>query len=239
MHQHRITVTSISALLAFVASSCGVGVDMAFRADRSAALALSVEVPQPVEAKLRQFAAADSRPAMFDAAAIAASVAARGIAVRESVSPDGRSWRGAFSIADIEKLLAGDKDLASVLSFNRGPGWASIRLRVDRSNALALARLFPGLDGQLLEALQPPALYDNPVSSQEYRTMLSGLLGKAAVAALDGAAFKLTASLPGTILESSGNVRGDATRKTVSLAFPAIDVMVLEQPIVFFVQWKE
>jgi len=177
MHQHRITVTSISALLAFVASSCGVGVDMAFRADRSAALALSVEVPQPVEAKLRQFAAADSRPAMFDAAAIAASVAARGIAVRESVSPDGRSWRGAFSIADIEKLLAGDKDLASVLSFNRGPGWASIRLRVDRSNALALARLFPGLDGQLLEALQPPALYDNPVSSQEYRTMLIRLFG--------------------------------------------------------------
>lgn len=239
MHHRKIIAISVSALLVFTVFSCGVGADMAFRADHSASLALSVEVPPAVVAKLRQFATPATPQAMFDAAAITASVAARGISVRESVSPDQRSWRGVFNIADLEKLLASDKDLASVLSFNRGPGWASIRMRVDRSNAPAIARLFPGLDAQLLEALQPPALYDNPVNASEYRTMLSGLLGKSAAAALDGASFVLTASFPGTILESSGNLKVDASAKTARLAIPAIEVMVLEQPVLFHIQWKE
>ena len=239
MHQHRIIVVSLAATLAIAVSSCGVGAEMAFRADHSASLALSIEVPLAVESRLRQFATSASPQSMFDAAAIAASVTARGISVRESVLPDQRSWRGAFSIADLEKLLARDKDLASVLTFNRGPGWASIRMRIDRTNAPALVRLFAGLGGQLLEAPQPPALYDNPVSAVEYRTMLSGLLGKAAVAALDTSSFALTASFPGSILESSGSLKVDATRRTVNLVIPALEVMVLEQPVAFFVQWKE
>jgi len=239
MHHRVVIAVSVFALLAFSVFSCGVGADVAFQADRSASLALSVEVPQAVSAKLRQFATPATPQAMFDAAGIAASVAARGISVRESVSPDQRSWRGVFNIVDLEKLLASDRDLASVLSFNRGPGWASIRMRVDRSNAPAIARLFPGIDAQLLEALQPPALFDNPASAPEYRMMLSGLLGKSAAAALDDASFALTASFPGTIMESSGSLKLDAGTKTASLAIPAIEAMVLEQPVVFYVQWKE
>jgi hypothetical protein len=239
MQHHRVISSSLSALLAFVASSCSTGVDMTVRSDHSASVALSVEVPPAIETKLRQFSTSASPQAMFDAAAIASSVADRGIAVRESSSPDSRSWRGAFNIIDLEKLLASDRDLASVLSFSRGPGWASVQLRIDRANAPAIVRLFPGLDVQLLEALQPPALYDNPVNAAEYRTMLSGLLGKAAVAALDNASFVLTSSFPGAIMESSGGLKVDAARKTASLAIPAIEVMVLEQPVVFSIRWKE
>lgn len=248
MRQHRVIVIFAAALLACVASSCGVKADMAFRADHSASLALAVEVPLAVEAKLRQFATAAPAPAagssvvvpaMFDAAAIAASVSARGFAIGESVAPSPRSWRGLFNSADLGKLLARDSELATVLAYARGPGWASIWLRVDRTNAVAIASLFPSLDGQLLEALQPPALYDNPVSAAEYRTMLSGLLGKAAVSALDGAAFVLSASFPGAIMESSGGIKIDAARKTATLSVPAIELMVLEQPVAFYIQWKE
>ncbi len=248
MRQHRVIVIFTAVLLACVASSCGVKADLLFRADRSASLALAVEVPQALEAKLRQFAAAAPAPAtgssivvpaMFDAAAIAASVSARGIVIGESVAPSPRSWRGAFSSANLEKLLASDSELATLLAYARGPGWASIRLRVDRTNAAAIAGLFPSLDGQLLEALQPPALYDNPVTAAEYRAMLSGLLGKAAVSALDGVALVLSASFPGAIMESSGGVKIDAARKTATLSVPAIELMVLEQPVVFYIQWKE
>lgn len=239
MHKHRIFYIGVFAMLALAASSCGVGADMAFRADRSASLALSVEVPQAVEARLRQFAASAPRKTLFDAAAIAASISARGISVRESVSPDPRSWRGSFAIPDLEKVLAGDKDLASVLSFSRGPGWASIRLRVDRSNASAMVRLFPGLDMQLLEALQPPALFDNPVNASEYRAMLAGLLGKSAAAALDGASVAFAASFPGAVIESSGGFIVDAAGRTASFTIPVIGVMVLERPVELYLRWKE
>lgn len=239
MHHHGIIAISYFAFMAFIASSCSVGANMAFRADHSASMALSVAVPQAVEAKLRQFTTTASPASMFDAAAISASLSDRGLSVSESVSPDTRSWRGVFTSVDLEQLLARDEDLASVLSFNKAPGWASIRLNVDRATAPALVRLFPGLDGQLLEALQPPAVYDNPVNTSEYRTMLSGLLGRTAVNALEGARVMLTVSFPGVIIESSGSVGVDAAGKTASLAIPALDVMVLEQPVVFYVKWKD
>jgi len=240
MHRHGISLVAIPVLTAALFSSCGARADLAFRADRSASLSLGIEVPQAVEAKLRQFAASGQAPvALFDAAAVSASVTARGLAVRDSAAPTGRSYRGTFVAGDLERLLATDRDLATVMNYARGPGWASIRLRVDRANARAIVRLFPGLDENLLESLQPPALYDNPVNAAEYRSMLAGLLGKTAAGALDALAFELTVSLPGTVLDSGGSARVDAGKRTASLSIPALDIMVLEDPVDFYVRWKE
>ncbi len=233
------------AIAAILLSSCGAAADIAFRADRSATVSLAVEVPAAVEARIRQFAssagtgAAGSGVPLFDAAAVSSSVAARGVSVRSSSSPDPRSYRGTFVVADVRRLLGADRDLAAVMEYARSPGRASVRLRVDRGNARAVVALFPGLDAELLESLQPPALYDNPVSAAEYRSMLAGLLGKAAAAGIDGARIVLSASFPGEIVESSPGVIVDASRKSASLSIPAIEAMVLERPVDFHITWKE
>jgi hypothetical protein len=176
---------------------------------------------------------------MFDAAAVASSVSARSVAVRSSTSPSARAYRGSFDVADLGSLLAADAELAAVLRYARGPGWASLRFRADRDNAAALSRLFPGLDGDLLEALQPPAIYDNPVSRDEYRSMLAGLLGKAAASAIDGLSFSLTVSFPGAVIETGGEAVVGSSGRSASLSIPALDAMVLERPFEFYVKWTE
>ncbi len=231
-------------LAAMLAGSCGATANMAVRSDESATLSLSVEVPAAVEAKIRQFAASGgasggSPAPMFDAAAVASSVSSRGVSVRSSASPSARAYRGAFDIADLGRLIASDDELGAVLDYARGPGWASLRFRADRGNAAAVARLFPGIDEELLEALQPPALYDNPVSRDEYRSMLAGLLGKAAATAIDGLSFSLTVSFPGAVLETGGAAVVGPSGRSASLAIPALDAMVLERPFEFYVKWAE
>ncbi|PKL09631.1 MAG: hypothetical protein CVV51_02750 [Spirochaetae bacterium HGW-Spirochaetae-7] len=243
-----VQTLAVSFAALFMASSCGASAALAVRADRSATLSVSLEVPAAVEAKLRQFVASGAaasgaasvatRP-LFDPDAVAASMRARGFAVEESTAPTPRSWRGTFRLADLGGLVSSDPELSKAVGYERGAGWASLSVSLSRGNAGALARLFPGIDADLLEALQPPALFDNPVSAAEYRSMLSGLLGMSAVAAIDGMAFTLAVSLPGPALERGGSARLDAARRTASLTVPALEAMVLERPVEFFVKWSQ
>jgi hypothetical protein len=235
------------SLLLFVtmATSCGAVVDLSIRPDRSATVVLVVDVPPALDARIRQFAASgSSQPAgktvpLFDAGAIEASARAKGLVVRESSSPSSHAYRGVYAVADIAALLAADPRLAGALRYERGAGWASLRVRVDKGNAAVVAGMFPGLDPDLLESLQPPALYDNPVTVAEYRTMLSGLLGKAAVASLDDLSVMFTVTVPGAIIESSGGIAAKVGGTAVTVDMRALDAMVLDVPISFYLKWKE
>jgi len=227
--------------------SCGAAADLAVRADRSALLSMRVDVPAAVEARIRQFASSGtgatgstaSAAPLFNAEAVAASVRARGITVVESAAAGPRSYRGVFRVADLDALLAGDRKLAEALEYRHGAGWASLQLRLRRGSTAAIAGLFPGMDPDLLEALQPPALYDNPVTVAEYRSMLAGLLGTAAVQAIDGLAIAMVMRTPGPILESSGVVPSRTDRALAEFSVRAIDVLVLESPVEFFLKWQQ
>lgn len=234
---------AVLAMAAFLAS-CGAAVDLRLKADGSAGLDVQAEVPEALDAKLRSFVAdsgvADSGLAtkgpLFSAKAIEAEARSRGLSVRESAAPTPRSYRGSFAAPKLAEVLAGDPSLAKAVAYASGPGWGSLSVRVDRSNARAVAALFPGIDPDLLEALQPPALYDNPVTEAEYRSMLAALLGKTAVSALDGLTLRLAISAPGAILESGGL---SAAPGGASLSIGALKAMVLEKPIEFSLKWRQ
>ncbi len=242
----RVIFSALACALIVMAASCGASVDLAIRPDRSALIALAVEVPVVLDARIRQFADSGTSSTsgqvlpLFDARAIEASARGRGLAVKESLSPSVRSYRGVFSASNLATLLAGDARLAEAMKYERGPGWASLRVRIDRGNATGVAALFPGLDPDLLESLQPPALYDNPVTVAEYRSMLAGLLGKTAAAALDELLVSLSVSLPGPVVDSSGSVTlrtGKLPGATISVR--ALDAMVLAAPVEFYLKWTE
>jgi hypothetical protein len=232
---------SVFALIA-MAASCGAGIDVSIRPDRSATIALSVEVPVALDAKIRQFAGGTSGQSipLFDAKAIEASARGKGLAVKESSSPSTRSYRGVFTTSSLTALLAGDARLSEAIRYERGAGWASLRVRIDKGNASAVADLFPGLDPDLLESLQPPALFDNPVTVEEYRSMLAGLLGRTAAASLDDLSLVLTVSLPGAVIESSGPAVVRAGKHPgASIEIRALDAMVLSRPVEFYLKWAE
>lgn len=219
-------------------SSCSSDASLVLRADASASLGIGVEIPQAIEAKLRSLSSTPAGEPLLSQAAVAGGAARGGLTVIESRNPSPAAYRGSFRAADLAALaLSSGLRSSGLLSYERGPGWASLRVKVDRSNAGKLLELFPGVDPELLDALQPPALFDNPVSRDEYRAMLLALLGRSAAASLDAAVMRLSLSLPGQALERAGPLSGSGASWTLSV--PLLDALTLERPVEFFIKWGE
>jgi hypothetical protein len=86
-----------------------------------------------------------------------------------------------------------------------------------------------------MDALSPPALEEDPVTVDEYRTMLASILGERAMPAMEAASLDLSISAPGEVIGSGGGILSGSTLATkVSL----IDVLVLEKPIELWMRWK-
>lgn len=233
----RLALAALLPALLYL-SSCSSDASLVLRADASATVGIGVEIPQAIEAKLRSLSSVPSGEPLVSQAAVAGGAARGGLTVLESRNPSPAAYRGSFRAADLA-ALARTSGLRSsgLLSYERGPGWASLRVKVDRSNAGRLLELFPGVDPELLDALQPPALFDNPVSRDEYRSMLLALLGRSAASSLDAAAMRLSLSLPGPALERSGPLSGSGASWTLSV--PLLDALTLEKPVEFFIKWGE
>lgn len=133
--------------------------------------------------------------------------------------------------------LAASPDLkkTGVLALSRGPGWTECRFRLARGEASALPALMPGIDPNLLDALSPPALEEDPVTVDEYKTMLKTVLGEKAMPAMEAASIQLSITAPGAVLASGG---GSLSGSTLSAKLSIIDLLVLEKPVEVWIRWK-
>lgn len=229
-------------VIAALTAACGVSAGMNIKADSSAEASIVLDMPLALEAKIKQLSGTSgvsSSAAIFNAEDIRASLSAMGATVKESKAINSHSYKGVFYVSELERFLKTNKSLNSILYYERGHGYALIKFSLNRNNAKAILGLFPLVDENLLEALQVPAFYDNPVSSSEYRTMLGGLLGKTAAAAIDDVYFKLLLDLPGPITEVSGPVEAISGKRSALFSAKIIDAMVLEEPLSFYIKWKE
>jgi hypothetical protein len=226
--------------IALLMSSCSGSLSARLRNDGGARISLQAEVPPLLSAKLRSFAKAGggSSGSLFDATAIRSSIAARpalSLIDLTHGSPDSLGLE--ISVRSLEELAA-SPDLAGsgLLSLSKGPGWAECRLTLSRGSAKALGSLLPGIDPQLMQALSPPALEEDPVTEAEYRTMLKSILGSKAMPALESAALSLSFEAPGPVIESGG---GKLMENRLSARIPVIKVLTLEKPIELWLRWKQ
>jgi hypothetical protein len=234
-----------AAFLAFalLMAGCSGDVAAALRADGSARVSVQAEIPSLLAAKFRkleQSSGGDTGAAapLFDVDAIKKAAAERPWMRVASLSrPSPESIKAELDVLAMDKLAA-SKDLAGTgfLTLSKGPGWAEVKIRLDRGSAAAAAKLFPGIDPYLMEALSPPALEEDPVTAAEYRTMLRSVLGEKAMPAMEAAAIAISLTAPGKILESAGgSIEGGALKARI----PIIDALVLEKPIEIRLRWAQ
>jgi hypothetical protein len=227
-------------------ASCSATVSSIIKTDGSAKISVQADVPPALAAKFRKLAAAGSSPSaapgatpepLFNAAAIKKSIAARpGLTLTSLSEPNPESIRVDVTATSLEALAASpDLKGSDIITIARGPGWTECRFRLERTKAASFSNLLAGIDPQLLEALSPPALEEDPVSSAEYKTMLKSVLGDKAMPALEAAAFSFSLTAPGTVLSSEG---GSLSGSTLSASIPMLEVLCLEKPIEIRLRWK-
>ena len=233
------------ALLAALAAilplaSCAANMTLALNADGSGTLGVDARVPEAAAARLRSYASAGSgapsSAPLFDTAAVRKQALDRGLVTISADTPSPDRFRGSFSLRSLSAVAA-DPGLAKakVLTVGTSGGVTTLAFSLSRGNAAALPTLFPGLDPYILEALSPPALDPYPVTSSEYREMLSALLGESALRELEAAEIRLQVRTPGSIIRHAG---GTVTSGTFTVVLRLLDLLVLEKPIEFSVSWK-
>jgi hypothetical protein len=229
---------------ALLLAGCSGDIAASLRADGGARVSVQAEVPAQLAAKFRKLAqstsgeAGEANAPLFDADAIKKAAADRPWMRVVSLSrPSPESIKAEFDVLGMDKLAA-SKDLAGTgfLTVSKGSGWAELRIRLDRGSAAAAAKLFPGIDPYLMEALSPPALEEDPVTAAEYRTMLKSVLGDKAMPAMEAAAIAISLAAPGKVLESTG---GTLEGSVLKARIPIIDALVLEKPIEIRLRWAQ
>ena len=233
-------------LFCFLAlASCSGRLDTTIRNDLSARMALRLEVPEALSARIRQLGNIPSKAELFDTARLKQEFAGRkSIFLVDISAPSPDSLTSVIWVPTIEEF-AGDRslvpagmvDLKTIPASGSQPAQRELSIALTRENAAAAFSLFPGIDERLIDSLSPPVLEDDPITAAEYRMNLETvIIGKKTMPAFDACALDITITAPRTILMSTG---GSAQGQVFKTKIPLFDMLTLEKPIAFSIRWAE
>ncbi len=244
----RMPVSIISAALllcAFTLASCSGRLDTTIRNDLSARMALRLEVPEALSARIRQLGNIPAKAELFDTARLKQEFSGRkSIFLVDISAPSPDSLTSVIWVPAIEDF-AGDRSLvpAGMVALTKipasgtQPAQRELSISLTRENAAAAFSLFPGIDERLIDSLSPPILEDDPITAAEYRMNLETvIIGKKTMPAFDACALDITITAPRTILMSKG---GSAQGQVFKAKVPLFDMLTLENPIAFSLRWAE
>jgi hypothetical protein len=226
-----------------ILAACSASVSSAIKADGSARISIEAEIPTVIAAKFRKLANAGGSSqssvqlSIFDVEAIRKSLIARpGVDVVELSQPKPDSIHLVLAVRNLKDLAASpDFESSGILGIERGQASTECRFRLEHGKAKALTALFSGIDPNLMDALSPPALEEDPLSIAEYETMLKSVFGEKAMPAMEAAAIKLSITAPGKVLSSGG---GSLSGSTLTATIPVLEILVLEKPVEVWLRWK-
>lgn len=243
---HRNVVLLVGLLtVLFSIVSCSGKVDTTIRNDSSARVAIRIDVPETLAARVRQLSDVSPKANLFDIARIKQEFSTRkSIQLIDASSGGPNSMTAVLWVPDLGALV---KDTSLVptgmITFEKVAAYGSnlsqhkLAVNITKDNASAAYQLFPGMDQSLIENLNPPALDKDPVSAQDYRTNLETvIIGKKAMPAFDACTLDVTVTLPKTATSGKG---GTINGQTFKAKLPLFDILMLEKPIQMELVWPE
>lgn len=237
----RFLFPALLLMLAF--SSCSGKIETAVRSDYSARIAVKMDIPEALSARIRQIGNIGASASLFDVAKIRNEFSARKTLLLVDASSASKDAMTAVLWVPNLEDLARDTSLTppGMIRFETVSGTQAqgvlreLSITIDKSNAARAFALFPGIDSRLVDSLSPPALEEQSITANEYRMNLENvIIGKKAMPAFDACALEVNLTAPKTIVSATGGtVAGQTFKAKISL----FDLLVLEKPIVLAVRW--
>ncbi len=248
MHASTLVPKLMAAVLLAVClagMSCTGRLEASIRNDLSARMALRLEIPEMLAARVRQLGSISSKAYLFDTVRLKEEFSGRtSIFLVDVSTPSTDSLTSVIWVPDIAAFTS-DTSLVpeGMISLRRippagaEPGKRELSINLTRENAAKAYSIFPGLDGKLLDSLSPPALDKEPISSADYRMNLETvIIGKKSMPAFDACSLDITITAPKTIASAKG---GSIQGQIFKARLPLFDLLTLEKPIVLSLSWVE
>jgi len=216
--------------------SCSAGINGSLAADGSAVMTVSVTMENAVSTLIRKSNKAfgqEDRP-VLDGYAIAQSMSnAPGIASVTFKNSSPSTIEGVIRISKIGEFLAVSN--GDFISYNQGASGGRCVINISRGNGpLILKHLSPEIS-DYLNAIIAPIVSGDDWTKSEYLREVSDFLNKAISSEIASSRIRATVDFPGQITSVKG---GTFSGKTANFDIPLLDLLVLETPLVYEVNWK-
>lgn len=228
-----------------LAISCSGRLESSIRNDLSARIALRLEIPELLATRVRQLGSISSKAYLFDTVRLKEEFSGRTTIFLVDVStPSTDSLTSVIWIPDIPAFTS-DKTLVpeGMMTTRRIPATGAeaarreVTIILTRENAARAYKIFPGLDGKLLDSLSPPALDKDPISTADYRMNLETvIIGKKSMPTFDACTLDIIITAPKSITAAQG---GSFQGQIFKAKIPLIDLLTLEKPIILSLSWLE
>jgi hypothetical protein len=216
--------------------SCSARINGSLAADSSAVVTVSMSLENAMENLIRKSNKAfgqEDRP-VLDGSAVALSMSnAPGIASVTFKNISSRAIEGTIRISEIGEFLAvSDSDF---ISYNQGPGGGKCVISINRGNGPEiLKRLSPEIY-DYLNALMAPIVTGDDWTKLEYLREVGDFFNKALSGEIENSVIRASINFPGQVTSVKG---GTFSGRTASFDIPLPDLLVLENPLIYEVNWK-
>jgi hypothetical protein len=237
-----LVLLALCAVVLFFASCSGT-VDAVVKQDGSAEIKLEIALGTQITERLRLLnrlmgGGANDQAPLLDSPAIALSMqAAPGISAVSLKNRGPAAVSGTVSMSRIDALLAGP-----AASPVRGEGNPFIRydpagrlvIFLDQETGPQLLSLLSEDVRDYLSTLAAPVATGLPLTRVAYREILASLHGPLVAEEIAAARIPITIEFPRKLKEIRG---GSAQDRRARFNLPLIDLLVLEQPLMYEVAW--
>jgi len=220
--------------------SCSARIEGTVREGGAAEISLNASLEPRTQAlirSLRGFMGETTDAPILDGPAIAASMAAApGVGTVSLKNTGSAALTGNISVAKIGDFLSGEAAKARFITYveGQGAGASSINITLDRDSAPDLiSRLSPEI-GDYLSALMAPAVTGETSGRQEYLDLVASVYSRALADEIAAARIRTSIEFPRAVTAVKG---GAASGKRAEFEVPLVDILVLEQPLLYDVSW--
>ena len=217
--------------------SCAARINGPLNADGSAEFFVNVSLEPRMAALIRNLAGAagsTGTSAILDGPAIALSMsAAPGIDSVSFVNTAPSAIEGPVQISQINELLAGGN--RNFVSFEQNSSGGRCLISISRETSPEiLSRLSPEIT-DYLAALMAPLATGEALNKAEYLELVSSVYSRAISDEISRSRIRASISFPGTIRNARG---GTFTGRQTDFDIPLLDLLVLETPLSYEVNWN-
>ncbi|GBU28705.1 hypothetical protein R84B8_02265 [Treponema sp. R8-4-B8] len=221
----------------FTLFSCTAKIDGNITATGSAVMTVSMSLGQRVTALIRSIAAAGGQELsqILDGQSIARSMSkAPGIDTVTFKNTSPSAVDGHARVSQINTFLA-SADKKGIVTFEQGRSGGKCVFSINMENGSAMLDYLSSDISDYLNALMAPIATGEIMSKTEYLEVVASFYNKSISDEIASSRIRVSVDFPGSVTSAKG---GTFSGKRVVFDIPLLDLLVLETPISYEVNWK-
>jgi hypothetical protein len=225
-------------LAVFPLFSCATRIDGSLASNGASQMSVSTSLEPRMTSLVRSFSAAGGQQdaLILDGPALSKSLSASSYgdvsASFKNTSPS--AIKGDMKIGNINRLFVAE-NAERFVEFTQGKTGGKCKFYIDIENGPVFLNLLSPEIADYLNVLMAPLATGEEMTRAEYLALVSSIFSKAISDEIASSRIRVSVNFPGQVTSAAG---GTYKGKTAEFDIPLLDILVLETPLTYEVNWK-